>query len=263
MLFGSSAEGAVVAADSRQTGSLDSEYACKLIALGDNTLFFSIGRMEAENPTGQSIMSSNRSARDAFRAAKPPNNRKEIQELANRWGGLFMRDAAIVGQASTEDLTQGLEPPGSLGKGVFISATNDGIVVYSVWVTVQARSLSGNEWQINYKTSEEESSILPTIAIFGLKVAQAGVGEFYANETPRAKQAYLGFVVSASEKAGLEANGMMMASAITFANDISPAQDKHKFGGAVDIAILSRGGGIRWVQRQQKCHQEDTPGTQH
>jgi hypothetical protein len=238
-----SADYVVIGAESRAQRPSQSEVddrSCKLISLGNHTLFYETGISEMR--VGESRPWSSQGTARLVYAASP---RHDALSLATDWGKhatqWFSGQPDQVLQSSANHVTGNLVTAGFINFG------------REARLSIHTANLVFNG--PNRGVHVDWSSTVPGhIGVAGM--ATELVREFFEGKTERATRATpvvgLGQIgLNSVEDAGL------VRAAIRFAIDHASGAERSALGGDIDLAILTKDGKIRWLARKSWCSRED------
>jgi hypothetical protein len=229
----------VVGTESRnldlRTGKPVDDSACKVIALGDRTLFFELGVSRGERTDGQ-IWNPQKLARGVYRSSK----QRDAKSLSVAWGkaannwfsGLFPKNLAVA------------------------TETQDGRLVLGAFVNFQEK-FTGIEFdELFYdihrdKFSQKQSAFTQT--------GFAGVGVELLQEFAHPFSSQRAFDAQVSPSFGLDPydDAKTVRAGIQFAIDNSTGPDHDRIHGPIDIAILRQGQKVEWFSRKDECYASD------
>jgi hypothetical protein len=238
----------VLAADSRDladvrdpkfTNVKTNDRVCKAIALGD-TLFLNSGAVligaYQEKPWWRSLQA----ARETYKAS----NDHGAEQLSIAWGN---RALAWFYEQNAPDLQSLTDPNGEIVSGGFINFDSNGnpnsfeqsLLFNAVTRQLSRRPMSQSKGQIG---------------ILGLHPEL--VVEFEKAETPRALKAY-GTLKIHNVTKDLDYDIVFVRKAVQFVIDNVNDKEKEGVHGPIDVVVLRRSGGIRWVTRKPNCYSQD------
>jgi hypothetical protein len=235
----------VVAAESRQ---LDNEHkqvdddACKIVALGTETLFFETGTAVI-GPLRGPVWNSVAKARAVYRHSTDRSAKKLSVAWANEALAWFYQQPESATQTITDE-------HGGLMTGGFIEFTKDG--------NLDFHSQTVSYISTNHSISRAEDSPPPKAG----QVVIAGTGkplasEFLKGDTIRAAQAYGPIGVVRLFGVNAESDVRDAINTIRFVEEYSTGVDKIALGGPIDIAVLRNNRTIEWVSRKANCYKQD------
>lgn len=235
----------VVAAESRnvdKTHKFVDDRACKIISLGDDTVFFEtgipvIGVLRGTNWNAQSV------ARSVYRRSKV----HDPKDLSIAWGNGALK--WFYGQAP-QDLKSITDPDGGIVTGGFISFAKADIVpiqTQTIFYSASANTIRSGP--------EGDPPHLGQIVMSG--VAKELISEFFKGNTVRAAIAFgpIGTLRRIGEDPTIDAS--LAKKAIQFAVDYSTGPDHDEIGGPIDVAIVRENLSIEWVSRKKECYEQD------
>jgi len=239
----------VLAADSRDLADVrDPKFAyvktndrvCKAIALGD-TLFFNSGAVLIGAYQGKPWWRSLQTARDTYKAS----NDHGAESLSIAWGNRAL--AWFYDQQNPSDLQSLTDPNGGIVTGGFInfdSNENPGSFEQIVSFNAVTRQLS------RHPMSQAKGQF----GIVGLHPEL--VVEFEEAKTSRALRAY-GTLKIHNVTKDLDYDIVFVQKAVQFVIDNVSDKEKEGVHGPIDVVVLRRSGGIRWVTRKPNCYSQD------
>ena len=217
----------------------DSE--CKLIAF-DDTLFFMSGDVVRDKSPGQvSGWDSGRTAREVFSESKD----HDVEALSKEWTVRAMKWFSELGQVA---LTQ-------------IASFQEGGVVTGGFINIDSkRNVSEVDYSLNYdiqhhKLSPEKGD--PSEGGVGVTGVEWGlVEEFKKRQTARARTAW-GNLKPRNLGEDLSYDMEFARRAVQFVIDNASGENKKLVHGPIDVAVVSRLGGIDWHPRKPNCYSQD------
>jgi|SRR5580700_7698105 hypothetical protein len=235
----------VVAAESRNEDFNHkplNDQACKIISLGNDTVFFETGI-----PVIGVLRGSNWNAQSVARAVYRRSKLHDPKSLSIAWGNGALK--WFYGQPA-QDLQAITEPDGGIITGGFINFTKVGtapIQTQTIFYSASANSLS--------RRPRADPPQLGQIAVSG--VATELVDEFFKGNTTRAQLAFgpIGTIRRIGEDPTIDAS--LTRKAIQFAIDYSIGADHDAIGGPIDIAIIRKNLPIEWIARKKECYEQD------
>jgi hypothetical protein len=233
----------VLAADSRdfhpKVLGKSNNCGCKVIVLGD-TLFFNTGNTRIKVSRGEP-WSSQRAAQDIYTATKD----HDAQALSIAWSN---RAVKWFEGLSTSDIQSVTDSDGGVVTGGFINFDQHRNPV------VFTQDLDFNLTTGQLSALPEKSPTLGGVAIYGIQ--QELAQEFINAETPRAIKAY-GTLKVHNYGQDLSYDIVFVQKAVQFVIDNASGKYKELVHGPIDVVVLQRFGGIRWVTRKPICYSED------
>ena len=238
-----SADYVVIGAESRAQRPSQSEVddrSCKLISLGNHTLFYETGI--SEMTVGErKPWSSQGTARHVY-ASSPKH---DALSLATDWGHHAMQ--WFSGQPDQVLQSSANRVTGNLVTAGFINFDRD------ARLSLHTANLAFND--PNRGVQVAGSSTAPGhIGVAGM--ATELVREFFEGKTERAARAA---PVVGPGQVGVNSaeDARLVRAAIRFAIDHAIGAERLALGGDIDLAILTEDGNIRWLARKSWCSRED------
>jgi hypothetical protein len=235
----------VVAAESRNQGmnhELLDDRACKIISLGDDTVFFETGNA-VNGLTHGTNWNALKTARAVYRASKM----HDAKSLSVIWGNDALK--WFQGQA-TQNLQLIADKNGGLVTGGFVN------FIKTDRPSVQSRTIFYSESaHIVGQQPEGEPPKLGQISTTGVAVDL--VWEFFKGNTTRAAIAFgpIGSIRRIGEDSTIDAS--LATKSIHFAMDNSTGTDHDAIGGLIEVAIVRKNLPIEWVTRKKECYEQD------
>ncbi len=244
VVFSASAHGdyVVVGADSR-TVDLNENYlndsACKLIALGRDTIFFDTGISQFRLPRSKKTWSGFASAGRIYSTLKIRSG----SDLTEAWA----KEASMMFSSFSPSMlkTMAYGPHGTLSSAGFIAFSDQGVL--STFVT---EIYLNDMHKVQYDPMAQAHQGQLGYSGVGIESAQ----EFFARKTFRATTAY-GPNLKRHQDAMTDAG--LIKKAIEFVESNGSERDKRYIGGPTDIAIIRNNHTIEWMNRKPACGIED------
>jgi hypothetical protein len=238
----------VVAAESRNVDPITKQgddSACKIVALGTDTLFFETGVLDIKVRQGEPW-----DAVALAHAVYQQSKHRDADGLSLAWGE---RAVSWFRQQPDSDLKAVADPDGGIVTGGFANfAKNGGLSVEGRTVVYSTESHMVEPKPFNSGESGQ---------IEGYGLDQELVQEFFDGRTLRGVQAFgpIGAPRLIAMDPGLDAE--VAGKAIQFAIDNATGKDKKLLGGPIDVAILRKDAQVEWRQRKSECFQKDLAPT--
>lgn len=234
----------IVAADSREAeirqATASDDLACKITPLGTQAFFFNTGLADIQLGFSNKVVRAGDLAREVFTELQPVSGDYGLVRMTAQWGER-VREAMghHVSQGNGQIITE----------AVFASADGQALRAYDLLIVQVVIPGAGNS-QIGVSSTNlyDRSN---SIALFGMEEVYGFVSEFLANRTPRAIAANKKFTEAFSATGDRDHEPNRLRSAIESAIEWAPAS--RFIGGPVDVLVLDRTGGIRWVKRKANC----------
>jgi hypothetical protein len=238
----------VIGAESRNTDkhlNVLNDRACKIISLGNDTLFYETGNSEIWVQRGLPW-----SSRDAARSVYSSSPKHDATSLSAAWATNAVRWFYAQPELDLRGLS---EPPhGNLVTGGFINFDKNGFLT----IRTEEVSFNADKRQLIAQASTQAPG----------QVGVSGVGldlvkEFFIGKTPRAARAFgpIGIV----RLIGVYAAGDVenIRKAFRFVLDNASEEEKKFLGGDIDIAIIRNDRTIEWIARKSWCYEQDQETT--
>jgi len=236
----------VVAAESRQvdiSGNVLNDHACKIISLGEDTLFFETGAALIGVQKGESW-----DALSVARASYRESKKRDAQALSTAWGNVALN--WFYGK-NREDLRTSREAQdGRIVTGGFVEFESDGSP------SVQNQTIFYLDDTKQLRRHPDGAPPGPgQITISG--VALGLVQEFFDGKTERAVEAFGPIGMVRLIAVDPTTDSTLAKKAIQFAIDNSTGKEKEALGGPIDVAIIHKNRMIEWVSRKKECYEQD------
>jgi hypothetical protein len=217
---------------------------CKILSLGDDTLFFNTGSIEIGAGNGKPwAWDSKATARTVYKSS----TKRDAVSLSLAWGDKAMKWFKTQSPQKLSTLAYG--PDGVIVVGGFINFDKTG-------------QLFVRSAEIFFNASTRAPILQPITQSPG-QVGAAGVAtylvtEFFDGKTDRAIRTLGGdtrqwMAIDAHEDAKI------VGKAITFAMNYASEPDAADLGGPIDIAIIYKNGKTEWINRKTWCGKQDEP----
>ncbi len=221
-------------------------YECKIVPLNSHRLFFDTGRTIFNNDTsGQSMLNGVSLARSIYYAATP------LAELSERWASGMEAGYYTLARINAQTLLQGLEND-FLADGSFAGLDTDGIpAVASAPIRYSRSDIIG----VRFSHDPIQRNTSPAIAAHGVDLTTYS-REFLMGETPRAIGVHraLNEEIEARRLQGADVIALqlrrLIETVINWSND-------PRIGGQVSVAVVERGGLLRWFRQSAVCGGSD------
>ena len=249
LVFEQTSTQVIVVVDSRihDESSKWDGYACKVVNLSDDTLFFYTGNLfEAINQrTGKVFFSQQsvaRAAYDYFQKEFRSENR--LMDVANKY-------SELVRPAINELLKSVKNPANYIALAGFASRDELNIPrIVPVNIPIQVPNDGGQAYTGPPALSEP---ILNT-PLSGQYTQYNQVAEFWNAETPRAKQAMDEYNSRATKLPEKDKEAYRLIAAVEFA--LKWNRHDPTIGPPVDAVVIEPETGIRWIRRKPKCFEK-------
>lgn len=234
----------VIGAESRTQRSGQGEtddLSCKIIALGGDTLFYETGISEM-SVGQQPPWSSEATARATY--ANLDN--QDALRLATYWGD---RARQWFSRQSNQTLREfANRVTGNLVTGGFIHFDQEA----RLSIRTTSLAFTAADRTIRAKTSGTAPG---HIGVAGL--ASELVREFFAGQTERAMRGADAARAGGQIGVNSEQDARLIRAAMQFAINHASGAERSALGGDIDLAVISKTGGIRWLARKSRCSRED------
>jgi hypothetical protein len=223
------------------------DLACKIISLGNRTVFFESGDSFIKITRGTSSIktgitwNSNEVARSVFRQQRKSNP----QQLSAAWSKEALKWFKAM-------------PPQTLRQW---AAQQNGRIISGGFVAFRS---DGSPWIQNEAVTYIDDALTPTVGPDGTIPGYGGsmiigvsvelVREFYDRKTLRAINARPPGPFPGADST---VYSDFIRRAIQFAIDNSTETDKVQLGGPIDIAVLRKNQPIEWISRKKECYEQD------
>lgn len=243
--FSRNSDYVVAAAESRQLdrdGKPLDDRGCKIVALGQETLFFVTGFYRIQSGSGEPWNAINVAG-----AVYRESQNHDALNLSEAWGDRSIHWLYPLPRQELEALTQKTD---RIVTGGFINFDENGIP------SVHYQKLGYVRDESNLIRRPRSESVLPG-QVWAMGNGQELVTEFLEAKTKRAINALAPNDVSrlASDDPGISSN--LVRKAIQFAVDYTTGQEKGTLGTPIDIAVLRKNRRIEWVSRKKECYKLD------
>jgi len=243
--FSRNSDYVVAAAESRQLdrdGKPLDDRGCKIVALGQETLFFVTGFYRIQSGSGEPWNAINVAG-----AVYRESQNHDALNLSEAWGDRSIHWLYPLPRQELEALTQKTD---RIVTGGFINFDENGIP------SVHYQKLGYVRDESNLIRRPGSESVLPG-QVWAMGNGQELVTEFLEAKTKRAINALAPNDVSrlASDDPGISSN--LVRKAIQFAVDYTTGQEKGTLGTPIDIAVLRKNRRIEWVSRKKECYKLD------
>lgn len=246
----------IVAVDSRmhfgKPGVPATDSACKVIQLSEKAIFFySGGAGEIRSmSTNELFFSANSLARDSYDLFREKPNQQRLREAAISWGqNMKSRLDRLLPTSPDARSSVGL-----VGLGGFGGLDTNGapfLYLVNIGITVDQQ---GHAVSSSFVVTQADPNSPIPIGVGGTD-SSAGVSEFLANKTVRAKTANREFEKNVRTRSKRNADAYRITAAVEAA--VRWGKDDALVGGPVDAVVLERGKSIRWIQRKPQCRKQD------
>jgi hypothetical protein len=245
LVFSKNSDYIVAAAESREldrSGKPINDRGCKVIAVGNDTLFFATGFYRIANQSGV-LWNALTVAGAVYKAS----NNHDALSLSDAWAN---RAFHWLRQLPEQDLEALTEKTDRIVTGGFISFGRSGIP-------------SAHYQKLGYSRDEHRLIRLPDSEaalpgqVWAIGSGQELLTEFLDGKTKRAIEALDPKDASRLASADPAMSSNLARKAIQFAMDNTTGAEKGSLGGPIDTAILRRNGTIEWVSRKRECYKID------
>jgi hypothetical protein len=244
----------VIGAESRNRhmdGKPSDDEGCKVIALGNKSLFFEAGVANLKVSKDADSWNALTAARAAYRESKI----RDAEHMSIGWAEIGREWFSKQSPQALQQVAIGED--GRIITGGFLSFTPNGSL------TIRTEAIFYSEPQNKVEARPDP----PIAGAYGqtdanFKPIMYGVArhliiEYFDGKTPRAVAAFgpIGslrrFAVDPME------DSESVRKAIQFAIDYATPSDKAEIGGPIDVAILRKDRTIQWVNRKSECYNQD------
>ena len=237
----------VVAADGREVDRANrpvNDRKCKIDRLDDSHFFFSFGRVRFTDPARNVLADAHDGARHVFRPAQ------SVHALSETWASRMERALQKVARIDHRSVASAV-PSKSIVQGVFGGSDAPGNLAIAKADIAYSPPATANI-ALKHLTQDLAIEDRGTLQLFGIDEAGPYVGEFLANQTPRAKDLQSRLARDIEERAlgPIDARALALKRALEFS---IAAADDPRVGGDVSVLVAERDQPIRWFYQAPGC----------
>jgi hypothetical protein len=237
----------IVAADGREVDRANrpvNDRKCKIARLDDSHFFFSFGRVRFTDLARKVLADAHDGARQVFRPAQ------SVHALSETWASRMEKDLQKVARIDHRSVASAV-PSKSIVQGVFGGSDAPGRLAMSKADIGYSPPATANI-ALNHLTQDLAIDDSGTLQLFGIDEVGPFVGEFLANQTPRAKDLQSRLTRDIEERAlgPIDARALALKRALEFS--IAAANDP-RVGGDVSVLVAERDQPIRWFYQAAGC----------